>query len=616
MKAADAWGKSVMGSRAKGSRPLAFEAKNPVAQMVNVFQVEAINTWEHLSQDLPRDFRAIERTRGKAAAAGALAGVIVKMLLAAFLLNRATEEMYGGTPAPFDILGLSANFIASGEGLTTNEWLRTVMDNGWERLTGERLFDTDPAALGGDFDWGAAAEDLSYNISNDIPYLRNVTGLLGLGDETLPLPDLYGAGEGIVDAIANDGLLSMETLAALGAAAAEFLPGGRQATKTVQGLATILRGGRYYGYGDGARLQYPVEGDFFDVVRALMFGNSALEETNEFYASGDSGLSAAQTQLYNDLVAAGADGMELYRGIQDYRAAAGDEALSSLEKGKQERDIIRALNLTDEQKLSLYHGLTGADSRAEKFQTLMDTGMTWDEVMDAYDRYAELDADEAMKATDKATELARWADERYPEEQAAAVKEQLAFFSIIPAQAERYAALTEAGLDVESAYNLTEIFAGLEPEEGADTVSNMQRYQAVVTSGLSDREQLTALGTLMGESEYAKVETGYEFGVTPAQYIQARESVAEIDDNGSTSQDEATRAISSIQGLTVRERAVLWQLQNKSWKATNNPYDTITGQQVYNALHAGDTEETVELPRLGQAAEDADLPTLSLPRLG
>lgn len=106
-----------------------------------------------------------------------------------------------------------------------------------------------------------------------------------------------------------------------------------------------------------------------------MFGNSALEETNEFYASGDSGLSAAQTQLYNDLVAAGADGMELYRGIQDYRAAAGNEALSSLEKGKQERDIIRALNLTDEQKLSLYHGLTGADSRAEKFQTLMDAGM-------------------------------------------------------------------------------------------------------------------------------------------------------------------------------------------------------------------------------------------------
>ena len=137
--------------------------------------------------------------------------------------------------------------------------------------------------------------------------------------------------------------------------------------------------------------------------------------------------------------------MELYRGIQDYRAVNGDEALSSLEKGKQERDIIRALNLTDEQKLTLYQGLTGADSRAEKFQALMGTGMTWDEVMDAYDRYAELDADETMRATEKATELARWADEWYQEDQAAAIKEQLAFFSIIPAQAERYAALTGAG---------------------------------------------------------------------------------------------------------------------------------------------------------------------------
>lgn len=617
MKAADAWGKSVMGSRAKGSRPLTFEAKNPVAQMVNVFQVEAINSWEHLTQDLPRDFRAIERSKGKTAAAAALAGVIVKMLLAAFLLNRAAEETYGGTPAPFDILGLSANFIASGEGLTTNEWLRTVMDNGWEKLTGERLFDTDPAALEGDFNWSAAAEDFAYNASNDIPYLRNVTGLLGLGDETLPLPDLYGAGEGIVNAVANDGLLSMETLAALGAAAAEFLPGGRQLSKTAQGLETILRGGRYYGYGDEARMQYPVEGDFFNVVQALMFGNSALEETNEFYASGESGLSAAQTKLYEDLVAAGADRMELYRGIQDYRATNNDEGLSSLERGKQERDIIRALNLTDEQKLDLYRGLNPTStSRVEKFQALMDTGMTWDDVMDAYDRYAELDADEDMKATDKATELARWADERYREDQAAAVKEQLAFFSIIPAQAERYAALTEAGLDTESAYNLTEIFTGLEPEEGSDTVTSMQRYKAVVTSGLSDQEQLAALGTLMGESEYAKVETGYEFGVTPAMYVQARENVEEIDENGSTSQDEATRAISSMQGLTVREKAVLWQLQNKSWKATNNPFDTMTGQQVYNALHAGDEEETVELPRLGQTAGETDLPTISLPRLG
>lgn len=519
MKAADAWGRSIMGSRAKGSRPLAFEAKNPVAQMVNVFQVEALNTWEHLSQDLPRDFREIEQSQGRRAAARALGGVIVKMLLSAFLLNRAAEETYGGTPAPFDLLGLSANFIASGEGLTTNDWLLTVVDNGWEQMTGERLFGTEPEALEGDFDWGAAAEDLAYNVSNDVPYLRNVTGLLGLGDETLPLPDLYGAGEGIVDAVANSGLFSPETLAAVGEAAAEVLPGGRQLSKTARGISTIARGGRYRGYGDQERLQYPVEGNLLSTPQALLFGDSALAETSRFYASGESGLSARQTQLYKELVEDGADSMEVYRGIQDYREVSGDETLPPLDRGKQERDVIRELDLTDEQKLALYHGLTGADSRAEKFQALMDAGMSWDEVMDAYDRYAELDADETLKATDKATELARWADGRYPEEQAEAVREQLSFYSMIPAQAERYTALTEAGLDADTAYDLTNTLAGLEPEDDMERVSKLQQYTAIADLPMAEADKESALALVMSDSAYEKYQGARSAGVSTEDYV-------------------------------------------------------------------------------------------------
>ena len=519
MKAADAWGRSIMGSRAKGSRPLAFEAKNPVAQMVNVFQVEALNTWEHLSQDLPRDFREIEQSQGRRAAARALGGVIVKMLLSAFLLNRAAEETYGGTPAPFDLLGLSANFIASGEGLTTNDWLLTVVDNGWEQMTGERLFGTEPEALEGDFDWGAAAEDLAYNVSNDVPYLRNVTGLLGLGDETLPLPDLYGAGEGIVDAVANSGLFSPETLAAVGEAAAEVLPGGRQLSKTARGISTIARGGRYRGYGDQERLQYPVEGNLLSTPQALLFGDSALAETSRFYASGESGLSVRQTQLYKELVEDGADSMEVYRGIQDYREVSGDETLPPLDRGKQERDVIRELDLTDEQKLALYHGLTGADSRAEKFQALMDAGMSWDEVMDAYDRYAELDADETLKATDKATELARWADGRYPEEQAEAVREQLSFYSMIPAQAERYTALTEAGLDADTAYDLTNTLAGLEPEDDMERVSKLQQYTAIADLPMAEADKESALALVMSDSAYEKYQGARSAGVSTEDYV-------------------------------------------------------------------------------------------------
>lgn len=179
-------------------------------------RLEAVNTWEHVSQDLPRDFRTIERTHGKNAAARALAGVLVKTLLGAFLLNRLDEELYGGTPAPFDVLGLSANFIASGNGLTTNRYLKTILDNGWERLTGKRLFDTDGDTLEGDFDWGAAIEDTGYNLSNEIPYLSNASGLLGLGDQSLPMPDLQGAVKGMKSAVTEDGLFSAEVARQLG----------------------------------------------------------------------------------------------------------------------------------------------------------------------------------------------------------------------------------------------------------------------------------------------------------------------------------------------------------------------------------------------------------------
>ena len=197
MRYADSFAEKVMGSRAKGSRPLAFENKNILSQMVHLYQIEALNSWEHITQDLPRDFREIERSQGKEKAALALAGVIVKMLFSAFLVNRVAEETYGGTPAPYDILGMSANFIASGEGLTANQWLLQLIDDGAEKIGGERIFGTTQGETQ-DFDWSAAADDAAYQVMGDLPLVRNVAGLLGMGDQTQ-------VWSGLGDAVTNTG---------------------------------------------------------------------------------------------------------------------------------------------------------------------------------------------------------------------------------------------------------------------------------------------------------------------------------------------------------------------------------------------------------------------------
>lgn len=364
MKAADRWARDIMGTRSKGAAPLTFQSKNLIAQIVNMFQIEALNSWEHVTQDLfGPGLKEAEAKLGKEEAAKRLAGIIVATLLGAFLLNRVAEEGYGGTPAQFDVIGLLVGFLASGNGLSTNEQIATWIDDAWENGTGERLFGTDANAGNDEFDAGAATEDTLYNVSNDIPYLRNAAGLLGLGDQTLPMPDIYGTVTGTAKAVKDNGPFSEEVMRQLMGLAGDTLPGGRQAEKTYQGIETLLKGGYYKGSGEDERLQYPVSEDFWNVVQATMFGRNALSETRDFYAAGGKGLSAAQTRLYNQLVDMGADSETVYDAILAWKKIDGNEALSKAERETARFELVQSLPLTSEERELLHNTLSGSDTK-------------------------------------------------------------------------------------------------------------------------------------------------------------------------------------------------------------------------------------------------------------
>lgn len=371
MRAADRWGRDVMGSRSKGTAPLTFQSKNLISQMVNLFQVEALNSWEHVSQDIfGPGLREMEAKLGKKEASRRLAGIIVGTLLGAFLLNRVDEELYGGTPAQFDVLGLLAGFLASGNGLTTNEQLGVWLDDVWQKMTGERLFGTDEDAGNDKFNLAAAAEDTLYNISNDVPYVRNVSGLLGVGDQTLPMPDLYGTAKGIggafADAAEGDMLSFSEEIARqLMGLAGDTLPGGRQAEKTAQGIEAVARGGSYKGSGDSKRLQYPVESPLEDpwtALRAAIFGKNAIPESRTYWAAGGRALSAAQTRLYEDLVDSGLSRKRAYEILKRFNDATADLEADRDKNGnpiggsKKEKIVteINKLPLNRKQKNMLY----------------------------------------------------------------------------------------------------------------------------------------------------------------------------------------------------------------------------------------------------------------------
>ena len=369
MKAADRWARDIMGTRSKGSVPLTFQSKNLIAQMLNMFQVEAANTFEHVTQDrLGPGFKEMAAKIGKDKAIKKLASDAIAYMLLAFLLNRLDEDAYGGTPAPFDVLGMGLNAVASGNGLTSSDMLKMITDDVTESFFGERLFDTDPNDMNDEFDGWSAAEDTLYNISNDVPYVRNVAGLLGLGDETLPMPDIVGAlskGKKALKNADSPGEFWAEVAKQLVGLAGDTLPGGRQAEKMLQGGDAVIRGGSYQGFGDSKRLQYPVNSlleDPFEALRAGLFGKNSLNESRAYWAAGGNALSVSQTTLYQELVDSGMSRKKAYETIRDFNDATADLEADKDENGNpvsgsKKEKVVEAINklpLSRKQKDKLY----------------------------------------------------------------------------------------------------------------------------------------------------------------------------------------------------------------------------------------------------------------------
>ena len=95
----------------------------------------------------------------------------------------------------------------------------------------------------------------------------------------------------------------------------------------------------------------------------------------------------------------------------------------------------------------------------------------------------------------------------------------------------------------------------------------------------------------MEESMYEKFATAQKFGVGAESFVQVQDT-ADANDNGNVSQSEAESAIARIPGISLRERAALWQVQNKSWKAESNPFDAATGRKVKAELGWEDNKGT------------------------
>ena len=594
MRAADEYASRMVGNRIQGAKPMAFEDKNVFSKALTTFQLEVANAWSHISHDLPMEFQTMAKTQGKNVAVKKFAGLAMKYLLEAFLFNRLTEWIYGGTPAPFDVIGYVTGAIGAGEGLSTNQYLLTAADNALEAMTGERGLGTEKQD--GSFDTEAAAKQLGYTVSGDIPFLSNALSAVGASDSNMPLPTIpLKTGADVAKmVVGKDADTRKEAAQKLAEDAPKelktWLPMGNQIYKTGKGVEALVRGGAYSGYGDSERLKYPVDTSgpkgLLKGTQMVLFGPNATQDANEFYASGDRSLTVKQTQAYRDIVASGADKKTVYETMQAVRSVDDDDPEAA---AKAKRDAIRNADLPDRYKQQIYSAMIG-DGKDVKFSALRSEKMSWDSIMDCYDVYDQINRDDE-KASIKAVEFAAEVDRmNLSDAQKAAVKSNLVFYSGVQAKAETYEKITGAGVGTSDAETLARTVGALTPEEGADSVTAMQKYKAIVDSGVSDATAAAAMQAIMPESIAVKFSAARQWNVPAEKYVEVYEATEGIKEKyGKTSLNAgmAKAAIDSVSGLTQEQRAALWQIQNKSWKPYKNPYSTAVGSSVRARLESG-----------------------------
>lgn len=551
VRAADRTVEDIIGSRMKGAKPNFFADKNIVSKLVNTFQLEVANGWEHIQYDLPQQWKETARTQGKQAAVRQAAVTFAKGSIYAAALNALYEQISGQKPVAFDWIGAIWDYVRAGLPEEDDE-------------DGEKKFD-----------WSAGLSGVEDRILGDLPYLSNIGAFFGKGNGRLPLPQLYldGMAAGAKELFsAQEGETEEEAAARKKAGAsrlvsstlktgAALLPMGNQARKTVQGALDLARGARYSD--DGTRLLYTVDNDSLgNWGRGILFGRSALPEARDYYDGGSRGaLSQKQTGQMREAAEYGVSMEDFVSFAQAAKQLTSDknEQGESI-GGSLERKKLRLLeeqeNLDDGQKLRLYADTVATDSRREDIRAMEQAGMGWKEISAAVEQYQALAAREDLNSGGKASALAAWADGNLSPAAAEAVKENLSYWSQTKAQAGTYEKLEGAGLRPETALALQQRLAALEPETGKSSVSDSQRCMAIAESGLSQEEQLAALGTILSENSMAELRSCTAAGIGLRTALEARETIggmkADVDANGkAVSGSKKKKVLAYINGLSL-----------------------------------------------------------------
>jgi len=336
IKTADSFAAGLLADRSKGAMPTIFSARNIIAKSFTMFQVEVNNQYSYLFKDLPN---AKEKKRELAAA-------FMWYFFASYLFNDLYEKVMGRRPA-FDPLGMANDFA----GNTFGKKIPNTVDLLNSIMSGEKIdFDTNKKKAK-----GGGLIGLAEDVAENLPF---VGSFIGGGrvpiSSGIPFAD---DPKSAVDAFSLDTakerrlqILSDE----LPKLAYSVLPygGAGQAIKTIKGISTVNKGGKYtYNSKGEKKLQYPVHNDTAEesnrnYTLAALFGRNALPTAQDWVKNEFDTMSVKDTERYDMLKENGNKSKLSYNTVREISALP--EA-----KYKEQYDYIEGSALPKKSKTDL-----------------------------------------------------------------------------------------------------------------------------------------------------------------------------------------------------------------------------------------------------------------------
>lgn len=369
LEEADQFASGIMADRSKGATPLMYTVRSPIVKMFTQFQLEVNNELSWIFKDmLPQ-----ERKKGVLA----LVKALLKFLIGAWIYNEAAEAIFGRRPAldPLDMLNDTVGDVSGYK--VPNTWQAMaeygVKPKNWDYTTEKKT----PEEV-----WKGFAS----RVVDELPNTQ-LLAMFGL-DEWMGL-DLQGNRIAVISAFpdmekVNKALLSSKEDMATKKKAqvlvdelskplsyAALPMGGGQARKSLQGIMSVVNGGKYKLNNEGEQqLQYPTytdrPGDVpLKLAQGVLFGRTATQEAQDWIENGFKSLSVKETKAYQAITEGGEDQRKTYTFVQ---------AIKNVEKEYDKKMLLKSYSISDTAKTAYFYQVFANEDQQKEMDKLDEQG--------------------------------------------------------------------------------------------------------------------------------------------------------------------------------------------------------------------------------------------------